>query len=83
MDLNNGEGKIIDYKNQKVGAYKDNNGQTFAVQPNCTYEGCMVDWESNEKIYICPCCGSRYSFDGKVIKGPATKELPKIKTTTL
>jgi Rieske Fe-S protein len=78
MDLNNGEGKILDYKNQKIGAYKDNKGQMFAVQPNCTYEGCVVDWDQNEKKYICPCCSSRYGFDGKVIKGPATEGLSKI-----
>jgi len=78
MDLNNNEGKIIEQDNQKIGTYKDNSGTVFAVTPNCTFEGCLVEWDQEEKIYICPCCGSRYSYDGKVIKGPATEELSKI-----
>ena len=78
MELNNNEGKILNYKNQKVGAYKDKNGQIFAVQPNCTYDGCMTNWDKDEKIYICPCCGSRFGFDGRVVKGPADEGLPRI-----
>lgn len=78
MDLNNGEGRIIEQDKQKMGIYKDDNGALFAVTPNCTFEGCLVGWNQKEKIYICPCCGSRYDYDGKVIKGPATEGLSKI-----
>ena len=78
MNLNNGEGKIIEKDKQKIGTYKDDSGTLFAVGPNCTFEGCLVGWSQAEKKYICPCCGSRYNYDGKVINGPATEELRKI-----
>lgn len=78
MDLKNGEGKIIDIKGQKVAAFKDENGKIFAVSANCTFEGCVVNWNSEQKIWICPCCGSQYSIEGKVLKGPATKDLAKV-----
>lgn len=78
LDLKNGEGKVIDYKGQKVAAYKDESGKVFAVSANCTYEGCLINFNQEEKIWVCPCCGSRYSIEGKVLQGPATVDLAKI-----
>lgn len=76
-NINTGEGKIINHNGQKIGVYKDENGQTFTVSPYCTYDGCLVNWDKQQKIWICPCCGSRYNYDDKVISGPATKDLAK------
>ena len=88
MDLQNGEAKVIDFKGQKVAVYKqslrrqgrlkDENGKIYAVSANCTYEGCVVNWNPEGKNWVCPCCGSTYSIEGKVLKGPATKDLQKI-----
>lgn len=75
MDLKNGEGKILDYKGQKVAAFKDNDGKIHSVSANCTYEGCVITWNQAEKIWVCPCCGSKFSIDGKVLQGPATEDL--------
>ena len=47
-----------------------------AVNPTCTHKGCIVDWKVNEKAFVCPCHGARFSPDGKVLKGPAKKPLP-------
>ncbi|RJQ27998.1 FAD-dependent oxidoreductase [Candidatus Parcubacteria bacterium] len=77
-DLKNGEGKIIPYKGRKAAVYKDENGKVFVVSANCTFEGCLVNWNAEEKVWDCPCCGSRYSVEGKVLRGPATKDLEKI-----
>lgn len=77
-DLSNGEGKIIDHNGQKVAAYKDDNGKLFVVSEKCTYEGCDLNWNQGEKVWICPCCGSKYSIEGKVLNGPATEDLKQI-----
>lgn len=43
----------------------------------CTHLGCMA--ESRNFGFECPCHGSRYSPDGKVLKGPAGSDLPKLR----
>ena len=49
--------------------------QLLAVNPKCTHDGCDVKWLAGEKKYECPCHGAEFAPNGKVLKGPATKDL--------
>lgn len=53
-----------------------NSKDLIAVNPTCTHKGCMVKWQANAKVFVCPCHDSQFSPDGSVVKGPATKPLP-------
>ncbi|MDZ8185534.1 MAG: ubiquinol-cytochrome c reductase iron-sulfur subunit [Nostoc sp. ChiSLP02] len=56
-----------------VGTSKSEN--LTAVNPTCSHAGCTVGWKAEERKFVCPCHGSQYGADGKVIKGPATEGL--------
>ncbi len=73
--IENGHGGIVEYEGQKVGVYKDKEGKTFIVPTKCTHLGCQLHWNADELTWDCPCHGSRFSYKGKVIGGPATKDL--------
>jgi cytochrome b6-f complex iron-sulfur subunit len=47
----------------------------LAVNPKCTHEGCDIKWMAGEKKYECPCHSAEFAADGKVLKGPAKKNL--------
>jgi len=69
------EAKIITIETKKYGAYRDTTGQLFIVSAECTHLKCMVVWNEDEKSWDCPCHGSRFTYAGKVINGPANKNL--------
>ena len=56
----------------KIYVYRDNTGMK-AVSSNCTHLGCAI--EKTREGFQCPCHGSVYNKNGRVISGPALKDL--------
>lgn len=75
IEVATGEGKVVDLNGKRVGFYKDVDGKTYIVDTTCTHLGCELSWNNAEKSWDCPCHGSRFSFDGSIMEGPALKEL--------
>ncbi|MBW3537189.1 MAG: FAD-dependent oxidoreductase [Actinobacteria bacterium] len=70
-----GEGGICELDGDKVAAFRDDDGTIHAVSPVCRHVGCLVAFNPAERTWDCPCHGSRYTVDGKVIQGPAVHDL--------
>ncbi len=47
----------------------------YAVSAICTHKACAVSFRADDKIFRCPCHGSKFSLTGKVSKGPAKEDL--------
>ncbi len=47
----------------------------------CTHQQCKLNYNDREKRLDCPCHGSRFDLNGKVIQGPAHKPLTHFKAT--
>ena len=45
-----------------------------AIEAVCTHEGCTITGAEGN-IYVCPCHGSRYDRNGRVVTGPAQSSL--------
>ena len=43
----------------------------------CPHLGCALKWNAQEHSWDCPCHGSRFSEDGKLLDNPATGDLPE------
>lgn len=50
-------------------------GAWRAVTAHCTHKACVVGWNAAGGEWHCPCHGSRFAADGKVIGGPAERPL--------
>jgi Rieske Fe-S protein len=58
-----------------VAAFRDQSGVLHTVSATCTHLGCLVSFNNAEQSWDCPCHGSRFDVDGRVLHGPAIKDL--------
>ena len=49
------------------------------TRPRCPHMGCALKWNPQEHTWDCPCHGSRFGQDGKLLEGPAAGDLPSKK----
>jgi len=73
-----GTGAVVRRGLTKVAAYRDENGILHEHSAVCTHLGCIVAWNSSEKTWDCPCHGSRFDTQGKVINAPAINPLAPV-----
>ena len=74
-----GTGAIIRRGAHKLAVYRDETGKVHERSAVCTHMYCIVDWNSTEKSWDCPCHGSRFDPLGKVLNGPAVAPLGEVK----
>jgi glycine/D-amino acid oxidase-like deaminating enzyme/nitrite reductase/ring-hydroxylating ferredoxin subunit len=70
-----GQGAIVELEGEKVAVYRDPQGAITLLSPECKHMGCLVQWNTAESTWDCPCHGGRYTATGKVIEGPPTSNL--------
>ena len=58
--------------------YQSEDNEYHASLLMCTHRGCELNVGGG--IYSCPCHGSEFSSDGKVLAGPANKDLQTFRT---
>jgi len=49
--------------------------ENYGINAICTHLGCVVPWNASENKFMCPCHGSQYNAEGKVVRGPAPLSL--------
>ena len=45
--------------------------------PRCPHMGCALKWNPREHTWDCPCHGSRFTKEGKLLENPATGDIKK------
>lgn len=73
--LANNTGAVLRSGLSKIAVYRDDSGNLKSFSALCPHLGCVVHWNDGEKTFDCPCHGSRFSCEGKVINGPANDDL--------
>jgi carotenoid phi-ring synthase / carotenoid chi-ring synthase len=53
-------------------------GGKEAISLSCTHQGCTVQ-KQNDGQFHCPCHGAVFDTEGRVVSGPAQRDLPRFK----
>ncbi len=71
-----GEGQVVRDGPRPVACARDRDGTLHTVSAICPHMACLLEWNDAETSWDCPCHGSRFAPDGKLLEGPATDDLP-------
>ncbi|MEV6651889.1 FAD-dependent oxidoreductase [Streptomyces sp. NPDC051219] len=76
-DIRPGSGAVVRVEGRRCAVYRNDSGAVSAVSARCTHMGCLVGFNDDERVWECPCHGSRFATDGSVVQGPATRPLER------
>lgn len=65
---------------RSVWAVKNSASDVTVFSPICPHLGCRYNWDSQSDHFVCPCHGSVFSKDGKVVAGPTPRPLDTLPT---
>lgn len=82
VQLAPGTGAVLRVNGVLAAVYRDWNGQVSARSAVCPHLKGVVRWNPVERSWDCPCHGSRFDCDGRVINGPANRDLDGIPPAT-
>ena len=74
-DIPADSGAVVRRGFEKLAVYRDAAGVAHERLAACPHLGCIVQWNPGEKTWDCPCHGSRFDAYGRVINGPANRDL--------
>lgn len=69
-----GHGGIVAIDGKKYACYRDEAGELHQISARCSHMGCELTWNPDEKSWDCPCHGSRFDVDGRLLDNPAKRD---------
>ncbi len=76
-DLAKNKGTTGDIGGKNVAVY-ESDGSLTVMENLCTHLKCKVDWNEDERVWDCPCHGSKFSPTGDLLRGPARLPLNRL-----
>lgn len=61
-----------------IWALRRESNEVTVYSPICTHLGCGFRWDGEEKKFKCPCHGSMFDTEGRVVGGPAPRPLDRL-----
>jgi Rieske Fe-S protein len=77
-EIGNGHGAVLRRGLHLIAAYRDAHGILHERSAVCPHLGCVVRWNAVEKTWDCPCHGSRFTGEGRVVNGPSLGDLTEV-----
>ncbi|MFA5603765.1 MAG: FAD-dependent oxidoreductase [Bacilli bacterium] len=73
-----GSGKAMRFNGINVLVYRDSKDDYVFLKNKCTHLGCSLIWNDVDKLWESKCHGSIFDKYGKVVYGPAIRDLEKL-----
>jgi cytochrome b6-f complex iron-sulfur subunit len=67
-------GQVVYLPGRKLFIARDQKG-FLALSARCTHLGCMVVWNRDHHMFLCPCHGGKFDAEGRNVEGPPPRPL--------
>lgn len=74
-----GQGAVVRFGLKRVGVYREEKGGYKAIAAVCPHLGCALKWNKDERTWDCPCHGSRFTPEGKILSSPTVDCAKRVK----
>jgi nitrite reductase/ring-hydroxylating ferredoxin subunit len=74
---------VVTIKGKEILLIRDAQEHVSGVHPHCTHQKARLSYDPASNQIVCKQHGSRFDLTGKVLKGPATKNLQPLYPATL
>jgi len=67
-------GQVVYHRGLKLFIVRDEKG-FLSFSARCTHLGCMVVWNRDHHMFLCPCHGGKFDLEGRNVEGPPPRPL--------
>lgn len=68
---------VVKIEGKRYGVYRDQEDSLHILDITCPHMGAELNWNQADRTWDCPCHGSRFDIEGKIVEGPATYRLSR------
>ncbi|WP_026969657.1 FAD-dependent oxidoreductase [Algoriphagus terrigena] len=77
-EIGAGEAKVVKHEGEIFAVYKEVSGRLHVLKSTCPHAKCEVRWNGAEISWDCPCHGSRFNVNGRMLTGPSVSGLTRV-----
>jgi len=67
-------GQVVYHSGRKLFIVRDEKG-FLSISARCTHLRCIVEWNRDHNMFLCPCHGGKFDAEGKNVAGPPPRPL--------
>lgn len=67
-------GQVVYLRGLKLFIIRDKEG-FLSMSARCTHLGCLVVWNKDHHMFLCPCHGGKFDAEGRNVEGPPPRPL--------
>jgi len=66
--------QVVYHNGRKLFIVHDEKG-FFSISARCPHLGCLVAWNRDHNMFLCPCHGGKFDAEGQIVAGPPPRPL--------
>lgn len=70
-------GQVLYHRGRKLFIVRDQEG-FLSLSARCTHLGCLVVWNRDHRMFLCPCHGGKFDAEGRNVEGPPPRPLDQL-----